>query len=125
MEHFNTLDTAYGASRGTVGKYVIGFVVSLVTTFAAYIVVTSHTFSLASTITLVVALALAQLLVQLIYFLHLGRSSHGRWNAVALLFTVTIVVILVVGTLWVMSNLTDRTMTPMRGDGTVNVYNAY
>jgi cytochrome o ubiquinol oxidase operon protein cyoD len=50
-------------------------------------------------------LAIAQLLVQLFCFLHLGQESKPRWNLVALVFALFIVVVLVGGTLWIMHNL--------------------
>ena len=124
-QNFNTLDTEYGARKGTVVRYIIGFAFSVLLTILAYGTVALHLFSVSTTFAIIILLALTQLFIQLIYFLHLGRSSHGRWNIIALVFTITIVSILVVGTLWVMNNLTDRTMNPMRNDGSVKAQNAY
>jgi cytochrome o ubiquinol oxidase subunit IV len=53
----------------------------------------------------IVALALVQLFIQLIFFLHLGRESKPRWNLSALAFAVIVVVILVFGSLWIMASL--------------------
>jgi cytochrome o ubiquinol oxidase operon protein cyoD len=54
---------------------------------------------------ILIALALAQLLVQLVCFLHLGQEAKPRWNLFALAFAVLIVTIVVGGTLWIMHNL--------------------
>ena len=54
--------------------------------------------------------AVAQILVHLHYFLHLDTSSAARWNVLALVFTVLIMVLFVGGTLWIMSNLNYRMM---------------
>ncbi len=51
------------------------------------------------------ALAVTQLLVQLLFFLHLGRESKPRWNLIVLAFAVMVVVIVVFGSLWIMKNL--------------------
>jgi cytochrome o ubiquinol oxidase operon protein cyoD len=121
MDNFNTLDTEYGASHGTLANYIIGFVLSIILTLGAYEIVVNHVFSNAGAIILI---AVAQLIVQLIFFLHLSTKSHARWNVLALIFTIVIIMILLVGSLWVMNNLTGRTMVPMRGDGSINAQNA-
>jgi cytochrome o ubiquinol oxidase operon protein cyoD len=53
----------------------------------------------------IVGMALLQILVQLVYFLHMNSSSEGSWNLIAFIFTVLIVAILVVGSLWIMFHL--------------------
>jgi cytochrome o ubiquinol oxidase operon protein cyoD len=45
------------------------------------------------------------LLVQLIFFLHLGRGSNVRWNILVLSFASLVVIIIVTGSLWIMNNL--------------------
>ena len=54
--------------------------------------------------------AALQILVHLHYFLHLDTSSTMRWNVLALVFTVLILVLFVGGTLWIMANLNYRMM---------------
>jgi len=50
-------------------------------------------------------LALVQLVVQLVLFLHVGQEEKPRFNLLALSFGLITVVILVGGTLWIMQNL--------------------
>ncbi|KHN90866.1 cytochrome o ubiquinol oxidase subunit IV [Pectobacterium actinidiae] len=45
---------------------------------------------------------MVQILVHLVYFLHLNTSSEERWNVVALVFAVLIIAIVVVGSIWIM-----------------------
>lgn len=125
MENFNTLDNEYGASKGTLIGYTVGFALSIFLTIFAYLLVTQHLFSTPFVASVVMMLGVVQLIVQLVFFLHLSPKSRGRWNLLAFMFTVIIVTILVIGTLWVMRNLTDRMMLPMRGDGSISVQNAY
>jgi cytochrome o ubiquinol oxidase operon protein cyoD len=49
------------------------------------------------------AIAVVQLIVQMVFFLHLGSGS--RWKLVTFYFTLLVVVIVVIGTIWIMNNL--------------------
>ncbi len=94
-----------GAATGTFTSYTIGFVISIILTLVAYFIVVEKYLPGRTLLATLVALAITQLLVQLIFFLHLGRESKPRWNLTVLLYAVLLVVILVVGTLWIMANL--------------------
>jgi cytochrome o ubiquinol oxidase operon protein cyoD len=56
-------------------------------------------------IAFVMACAIAQLLVQIIFFLHLKSESRPRFNLVVLAFTFIVIVLVVGGSLWIMENL--------------------
>jgi len=99
--------------RGTVGSYVMGFGYSLVLTLGAYLLVTHHAFQGIDLIVAIIVLAAIQLVVQLTCFLHLGKESSPRWNLLVFSFMAIVLVILVVGSLWIMSNLNYR-MTPQQ-----------
>ena len=101
----NDHDTAYGESHGTVRYYIIGFILSIVLTIIAYVLVTKHILDFNLTIFSVVIAGILQLAVQLVFFLHLGSESKPRWNLMAFIFTIIIVGILVIGSLWIMHNL--------------------
>ncbi|MDB5161152.1 MAG: putative cytochrome ubiquinol oxidase chain cyoD, partial [Candidatus Saccharibacteria bacterium] len=92
-------------SQGSLTSYTVGFIYSLVLTFTAYIFISNHVFSGNALIGAIIALAIVQLLVQLVFFLHLDRESKPRWNLVVLLFALMVVLIVVIGSLWIMSNL--------------------
>jgi cytochrome o ubiquinol oxidase operon protein cyoD len=57
-------------------------------------------------------LALAQAIAQLVWFLHLGHESAPRWKLVAFAFMLLVLVILIVGSIWIMNNLNYHTMSP-------------
>jgi cytochrome o ubiquinol oxidase operon protein cyoD len=95
----------HDAAPGSVRSYVIGFALSLVLTLTAYILVSERLAEGWALIYALAALAVLQLSVQLIYFLHLGRESKPRWNLHLLVFAVGVVGILVFGSLWIMQNL--------------------
>lgn len=92
-------------------SYISGFVISLILTLTAFALVAQHIDSShealphAVLIPIVVGLAITQLVVQLVFFLHLGRESKPRFNLTAFLFMIMVVVLLVGGSLWIMANL--------------------
>lgn len=91
-------------------SYIIGFVLSVITTLAAYFLVVNKVLPTQLLIFTIVAIAVVQLAVQLIFFLHLGRGN--RWKVVTFLFAFLVVLIVVVGSLWIMYNL-DYNMMQM------------
>lgn len=92
-------------SHGTVRSYSTGFGLSLALTIASYLAASHHWATGWALVVALTALALSQLIVQLIFFLHLGRESRPRWNLNVLLFAAMVVIILVFGSLWIMKNL--------------------
>lgn len=93
-----------GASRGTVKSYVLGFLLSIIFTLGAFIVAVKHPLA-SGTVATIILFGIAQLFVQLVFFLHLDAKSKQRWNLVVFVFTAFIVLILVVGSLWIMYHL--------------------
>jgi cytochrome o ubiquinol oxidase operon protein cyoD len=49
--------------------------------------------------------AVAQVLVQLVFFLHMNTSSEQLWNTTSAVFVVVLVAILIVGSIWIMAHL--------------------
>lgn len=105
------------AGQGSLKTYVIGFILSIILTLTAFSFVYIHghsgheVFSHHLLIPLIISLAVVQLFVQLGFFLHVGRESKPRWNFLALIFALIVVLILVIGSLWIISNLNYH-MTP-------------
>ena len=99
-----------GASRGSLQSYLTGFVLSLILTGIPFAMVMSGTWSPPAILAGIFCAGTVQILVHLYYFLHLDASSAARWNVMALIFTVLIMVLFVGGTLWIMYNLHYRMM---------------
>ncbi len=57
-------------------------------------------------------LAVAQIVVHMVYFLHLDARSEAGWNMMALIFTAVILIIALTGSLWIMYHLKVN-MMPM------------
>lgn len=85
--------------------YLNGFALSIYLTLTAYLLVTHRVFANHVLIYVVIGLALLQFLVQVLFFLHLGRETKPRWKLMVFLFMLLIVGVLVLGSLWIMSNL--------------------
>jgi cytochrome o ubiquinol oxidase operon protein cyoD len=99
-----------GASLGSLKSYGIGFILSVCLTAIAFAIVMSGAFSRSLILFGIFGAAIAQILVHLHFFLHLNRSSAARWNLLAMVFTVLIMILFVGGTLWIMFNLNARMM---------------
>jgi cytochrome o ubiquinol oxidase subunit IV len=103
------IDSA-GASRGTIKSYLTGFVFSLILTAIPFAMVMTGAWSSGATLAGILGAGVSQILVHLYYFLHLNASSAARWNVLALIFTVLIMVLFVGGTIWIMHSLHYRMM---------------
>ena len=99
-----------GVSRGSLKSYLTGFVLSLILTAISFVLVMRGTWSAPVALAGIFSAGLVQILVHLHYFLHLDTSSAARWNVLAMIFTVLIMVLFVGGTLWIMSSLNYRMM---------------
>ena len=102
--------------KGTL-PYTIGFVLAVTLTLIAYCIVVNHWLSGAALVGSIMGLAVIQLLVQLIFFLHLGREKGSRWNVAAFFFMLLILLVIVGGSLWIMYSLSyNMQMTPQQMD---------
>jgi cytochrome o ubiquinol oxidase subunit IV len=99
-----------GVSRGSLKSYLTGFVLSLILTAMPFAMVMSGTWSASAALAAICSAGLVQILVHLHYFLHLDTTSAARWNVLALIFTLLIMVLFVGGTLWIMYTLNYRMM---------------
>ena len=97
----------------TVGRYVTGFVLSVVLTAIPFWLVMGGVFEKSSTTAIVILLIGAvQIVVHMVYFLHMNPRSEGGWTMMALIFTLVLVAITLAGSLWVMHHL-NTNMMPM------------
>lgn len=95
---------AHGSgSHGSVKSYVIGFVLSIIFTIIPLAAVMNHWLNKTGTIALIMAMAVIQLLIQLIFFMHLKEEEKPRYNLMALLVGTLIVVTVVAGSIWIMT----------------------
>lgn len=91
-------------------EYVVGFILSLVLTLIAFASVMNEWFTPVPTFFFIFGLAILQMVVQVLYFLHLGQSEDSRWNYGMLLFSVVLIFIVIGGSIWTIFNLNSNTM---------------
>ena len=109
-------DAAPGDERdtflaGALG-YVVGLVLALALTGTAFWVVHSHMLWQPGIAIGLCVLAIAQMGVHLVFFLHITTGPDNANNVLALAFGVLIVVLVMGGSLWIMDNL-NHNMMPM------------
>jgi cytochrome o ubiquinol oxidase operon protein cyoD len=103
---------SHGA-HGTFRGYMTGFVLAVILTAIPFWLVMGDVLNnTMKTSIIIMALAAVQIVVHMIYFLHMNTKSEGGWTFLALAFTLTLVVITLVGSIWVMYHL-DENMMPM------------
>lgn len=106
----------HAAPHATRKDYVVGFLLAAGLTAIPFWLVMSHTLENATlTGGVVMALAAVQVVVHMIYFLHMNRKAEGGWTLMALLFTLLLVGIVLSGSMWVMHHL-DVNMMPMSAE---------
>jgi cytochrome o ubiquinol oxidase operon protein cyoD len=101
------------AGHGSLRSYLTGFVLAAVLTIIPFWLVMGHVIaSPQTTILIVLGLAVVQIVVHMIYFLHLDTKSENGWNMLAFMFTLVLVVIVLGASIWVMYN-ENANMMPM------------
>lgn len=102
-----------GAPHGSLRGYLTGFLLSVVLTAIPFWLVMGDVLHNGKLTTLIILLLGAvQILVHMVYFLHMNTRSEGGWNMLALIFTGVLVVIALSGSLWVMYHM-DANMMPV------------
>ncbi|OWT72926.1 MULTISPECIES: cytochrome o ubiquinol oxidase subunit IV [unclassified Achromobacter] len=103
-----------GAAHSTFGGYMTGFVLAVILTVIPFWLVMGKVFESSSTTALILlGLGAIQIVVHMIYFLHMNAKSEGGWNMLALIFTIVLVVITLAGSLWVMYHMNVNMMPHM------------
>jgi cytochrome o ubiquinol oxidase operon protein cyoD len=101
----------------TLREYATGFVLAVILTAIPFYLVMGKVFSDSSTAGFVLlAMGAVQIVVHMIYFLHMSPKSEGGWNLLALIFTVMVVVIMLAGSIWVMYHMNHNMMPGMMED---------
>ena len=100
--------------HGSVKSYATGFLLAVILTAIPFWLVLGKVLDKSSTTALLVlAFAAVQIVVHMVYFLHMNTKSQGGWNMLALIFTVMLVVIMLSGSIWVMYHLNHNMMPGM------------
>jgi cytochrome o ubiquinol oxidase operon protein cyoD len=101
-------------SHGSFKGYMVGFGLSVVLTAIPFWLVMSGVLPPQATGLIVMGFAVVQIVVHMIFFLHMNTKSEGGWTILALIFTLILVAIALSGSLWVMYHL-NTNMMPEHG----------
>lgn len=106
----------HGAPHGTQESYIRGFVLSVVlTAIPFFLVMTGMIGSPGYTAAIVLICAVTQILVHMVYFLHMTPKAEDGWLLLSTVFTIILVVITLAGSLWIVFHL-NRNMMPAMQD---------
>jgi len=113
----NTVDVAPGQPHSNIVSetlsYVIGLALALILTGVSFWVASTGLLWGPGVATGLVVLAIAQMGVHLVFFLHITSGPDNTNNVLALAFGVLIVFLVMIGTIWIMSHMNaNMGMTP-------------
>ena len=91
-------------------SYTIGLALAVVATLASFFVVQTSLLWAPGVPVGLIVLALAQIGVHLVFFLHLGSGRDSTNNILALAFGVLIVLLIIAGSVWIVANLNGNMM---------------
>ncbi|WP_137173901.1 cytochrome o ubiquinol oxidase subunit IV [Massilia sp. HP4] len=98
--------------------YLVGFALAAILTIIPFWLVMGNVLAPETTKWVILAFAAVQLIVQMIYFLHLNSKAEGGWNMMALILTIVILVIVMAGSIWVMHHMNTNMMPGMGPNNT-------
>ncbi len=97
--------------HSTFSGYMIGFVLSIVLTAIPFWLVMADVISNRNTAVIVLgAFAVVQIIVHMVFFLHMNGKVEGGWTMLSTIFTIVFVAIAIAGTLWVMFHMNTNMM---------------
>ena len=88
----------------------IGLGFSIVLTAAAFFLAGSHLIYTPAIPVALIVLAIAQMGVHLVFFLHITTGPDNTNNVLALAFGILVVFLIVIGSIWIMTHLTQNLM---------------
>ncbi|MBL8278202.1 MAG: cytochrome o ubiquinol oxidase subunit IV [Pelomonas sp.] len=106
-DHFDGEQDFHVSYKG----YATGFILSVILTAIPFWLVMGKVLPTPKMTGLVIlAFAAVQMVVHMVYFLHMNAKVEGGWSMLALLFTVALVVIMLAGSVWVMYHMNANMM---------------
>jgi cytochrome o ubiquinol oxidase operon protein cyoD len=88
---------------GSLKSYTIGFILSIVLTIIPLVIVMNGLLPKQATTVIILVVAVLQFAVQLIFFMHIKDEQKPRYNLMALILGLVILVTIVAGSIWIMT----------------------
>ena len=102
---------AGGSGFSAIQVYLLGFLLAIGLTVASFWIAGSNAVWGPGIPAALLSLAVAQMGVHLVFFLHITSGPENTNNTLALAFGVLVVLVLVVGSVWIMAHLNHNLMT--------------
>ena len=113
-DHGHGHDSHGDHNHGSLKSYAIGFILSVILTAIPFWLVMNKVLdNPATTGFVILGFAAVQIVVHMIYFLHMNAKVEGGWSMLAMLFTLILVVIVLSGSIWVMYHMNQNMMPGM------------
>jgi len=106
-----------GHAPSTLKGYATGFILSVILTAIPFWLVMTHQLAPGTTKFVILGFAAVQVVVHMVYFLHMNSKSEGGWNMMALILTAILLFIVLTGSIWVMYHMNANMMPNMGNDG--------
>ncbi|MEC0232489.1 cytochrome o ubiquinol oxidase subunit IV [Paenibacillus alba] len=90
-------------AHGSLKSYIMGFALSIILTIIPLVVVMNHMLNRTGTLVLILIMAILQFVVQLLFFMHVKEGENAKWNIMALIFGLVILITIVAGSIWIMT----------------------
>ena len=103
-------DEPYDSPGHWISSYIIGLGFAVLLTVASFVAATSHFIWGPDLPVALVVLAIAQMGIHLVFFLHVTTGPDNTNNVLALAFGVMVVGLIVLGSIWIMDHLADNMM---------------
>jgi cytochrome o ubiquinol oxidase operon protein cyoD len=105
MSKLEIVDKKNNHNHLRIRNYLIGFSLCITLTLASFFIVVNQIFSGMQAFIVISTFALLQFSVQLLLFLHVGQEKKPKFNLGIFLYTAMTVIVIVIGTMWIMYNL--------------------
>jgi cytochrome o ubiquinol oxidase operon protein cyoD len=106
-DHFDGEQDFHVSYKG----YATGFILSVILTAIPFWLVMGKVLpSPKVTAFVILGFAAVQMVVHMVYFLHMNAKVEGGWSMLALLFTGALIVIMMAGSVWVMYHMNTNMM---------------
>lgn len=99
------LTQSSGEAIGHTKDYVIGLILSVILTALPFAMVMGDLGSHSLKVAVIIVCCMAQVLVQMVFFLHMNLKSSEIWNAASAIYTLVILLVIVIGSMWIFEHL--------------------
>ncbi|XBC39132.1 MAG: cytochrome o ubiquinol oxidase subunit IV [Buchnera aphidicola (Nurudea shiraii)] len=89
--------------------YILNFLILSILTIFPFFLVWKKLFSKEITYFLIVLCLVFQVFIHFKFFFHLNYFNEHKWNLISIIFSFLIIMIILIGSYWIMSNLNHNT----------------